>query len=526
MEKPPEYPPDDPGALGCGRVPGSWPAPHVRELPWPVAACTGVAGIVAADASTVTLDQSLAGLADLARLEAWASAQQMHLVYRTSCSLLGSIRRGRPVPEGAAPARRSQVDEASRRLTAERLCAAEIGALLRVPEVTALALVRDAEALHVRCTATLQALEKGRFSFRHAQVITEFTDGLESPVAQELEARLIPAAEEKTVAQLRRLARRLREEADPCAAEQRHQERLAKRGVFLDPAPHGMCMLSAYLPADQGTGIFDALTVAARGEQQAGDPRLLNQLRADILVSLLSGNPVHAPGAPAHASGTAASGMPGRLDAAGGPATGGGPDPVTGSGLRTEVMVLIHADTLGGLDENPAELNGYGPISAQAARRLVAEAAGITGLTLDRSGAVAGVGRRRKVSAELKRWLQARDGTCRFPGCSRSARSSEIDHTRPWAEGGPTEEANLAHLCRSHHRLKTLGYWRATQTGGGTIRWTSPAGRTYDTSPQLRPSKASVDAVPARGRAWPGIDDKPAVDKEPANGDPMADCPF
>ena len=476
--------------------------------------------MVAADASTVTLDQSLAGLADLARLEAWASAQQMHLVYRTSCSLLGSIRRGRTVPEGEAPARRSQLDEASRRLTAERLCAAEIGALLRVPEVTALALVRDAEALHVRCTATLQALEKGRFSFRHAQVITEFTDGLESPVAQELEARLIPAAEEKTVAQLRRLARRLREEADPCTAEQRHQERLAKRGVFLDPAPHGMCMLSAYLPADQGTGIFDALTVAARGEQQAGDPRLLNQLRADILVSLLSGIPVHAPGAPAHASGTAASGMPGRLDAA------GGPDPVTGGGLRTEVMVLIHADTLGGLDENPAELNGYGPISAQAARRLVAEAAGITGLTLDRSGAVAGVGRRRKVSAELKRWLQARDGTCRFPGCSRSARSSEIDHTRPWAAGGPTEEANLAHLCRSHHRLKTLGYWRATQTGGGTIRWTSPAGRTYDTSPQLRPSKASVDAVPARGRAWPGIDDKPAVDKEPANGDPMADCPF
>ena len=435
--------------------------------------------MVAADASTVTLDQSLAGLADLARLEAWASAQQMHLVYRTFCSLLGSIRRGRPVPEGEAPARRSQLDEASRRLTAERLCAAEIGALLRVPEVTALALVRDAEALHVRCTATLQALEKGRFSFRHAQVITEFTDGLESPVAQELEARLIPAAEEKTVAQLRRLARRLREEADPCTAEQRHQERLAKRGVFLDPAPYGMCMLSAYLPADQGTGIFDALTVAARGEQQAGDPRLLNQLRADILVSLLSGIPVHAPGAPAHASGTAASGVPGRLDMAGEPATGGGPVPVAGSGLRTEVMVLIHADTLGGLDENPAELNGYGPISAQAARRLVAEAAGITGLTLDRSGTVAGVGRRRKVSAELKRWLQARDGTCRFPGCSRSARSSEIDHTRPWAEGGPTEEVNLAHLCRSHHRLKTHSAWHYKLVAPGVFEWTSPHSHHY-----------------------------------------------
>jgi hypothetical protein len=156
------------------------------------------------------------------------------------------------------------------------------------------------------------------------------------------------------------------------------------------------------------------------------------------------------------------------------------------SKVRTEVMVLINADTLAGLDENPAELNGYGPISAETARAMILDALRWTPLIQDPStGHILTVGRTRRIPAGLKRWLQARDGTCRFPGCSVSVTHAEIDHTTPYSHGGATEHANLEHLCPKHHRFKTLGHWTARQPEAGTVEWNSPTGRTYATDPAL-----------------------------------------
>ncbi|MFW0770645.1 HNH endonuclease signature motif containing protein [Arthrobacter koreensis] len=149
-------------------------------------------------------------------------------------------------------------------------------------------------------------------------------------------------------------------------------------------------------------------------------------------------------------------------------------------------MVLINADTLAGLDENPAELNGYGPISAETARAMILDALHWTPLIQDPStGEILNVGRTRRIPSGLKRWLQARDGTCRFPGCSVSVTHAEIDHTKPFSHGGPTDHANLEHLCPKHHRFKTLGHWTARQPEPGTIEWHSPTGRTYATGPTL-----------------------------------------
>ena len=174
-----------------------------------------------------------------------------------------------------------------------------------------------------------------------------------------------------------------------------------------------------------------------------------------------------------------------------------GPDDTAGPDLvdpdtpgmvpRAEIMVLINAETLFGANNDAAELHGYGPITAEAARTLARNARHWTGLVQDpRTGEVLAVGRRRKVPAGLARWLRARDATCRFPGCRTSTATAEIDHTTDWAAGGGTDHGNLAHLCRRHHRYKTLGYWKATQPTPGVIVWTSPTGRTYRTEPFLR----------------------------------------
>ncbi|WP_354181626.1 HNH endonuclease signature motif containing protein [Arthrobacter sp. UYP6] len=148
--------------------------------------------------------------------------------------------------------------------------------------------------------------------------------------------------------------------------------------------------------------------------------------------------------------------------------------------------MLISAETLCGADEQPAELHGYGPISPEAARRLVREAARWTPVERDpHTEEILRVGRRRKIPSGLQRWLRARDGTCRFPGCRTNALLSEIDHTKPWGQGGVTDHDNLEHLCRRHHMFKTRGFWKARQSRPGVIEWTSPGGRIYRTEPHL-----------------------------------------
>ncbi len=49
----------------------------------------------------------------------------------------------------------------------------------------------------------------------------------------------------------------------------------------------------------------------------------------------------------------------------------------------------------------------------------------------------------------------ARDGTCIFPGCMRSAEQCQLDHRIPYDEGGPTTVSNLYSLCAHHHNWKT-----------------------------------------------------------------------
>ncbi|MFF2675074.1 DUF222 domain-containing protein [Arthrobacter koreensis] len=335
------------------------------------------------------------------------------------------------------------------------------------------------------------------------------------------ERDLLAAAEGRTAAGFGRRARRLRESRFPDLIPVRHRQAKNQRRVSFQPLPDGMSCLSAIIAAEKGQAMFAALTSAAKAGKHAGDPRTMDQLRADVLTELLLENQPPtgmreaqaAPGTRAGSVITANEPAPDPVPAptpTAAPAPGPSGNPISGpagntqpgrrprraerhrtqnrnrSTVRTEVMVLINADTLAGLDENPAELNGYGPISAETARAMILDALHWTPLIQDpATGQILTVGRTRRIPAGLKRWLQARDGTCRFPGCSVSVTHAEIDHTKPFSHGGPTDHANLEHLCPKHHRFKTLGHWKARQPEPGTIEWNSPTGRMYATDPAL-----------------------------------------
>jgi hypothetical protein len=87
----------------------------------------------------------------------------------------------------------------------------------------------------------------------------------------------------------------------------------------------------------------------------------------------------------------------------------------------------------------------------------------------------------------LRECVAVRHRTCSFPGCRRSARRCDLDHTRPWDDGGLTCECNLAPLCRRHHRAKQAPGWQLTHPEPGTLVWTAPHGRSYNARPRAYP---------------------------------------
>jgi hypothetical protein len=148
------------------------------------------------------------------------------------------------------------------------------------------------------------------------------------------------------------------------------------------------------------------------------------------------------------------------------------------------VDLTVDLTTLLGLNDNPGELAGWGPVIADIARQVTdRQVDGAWQATvIDNNGNPHAVAVRRRPTTTQTRQLRARYRTCVFPGCRRPARRSDLDHTRRHTDGGPTLDHNLAPLCRFHHRAKDTGSWRYHRRNDGDHQWTSPLGHTYTTS--------------------------------------------
>lgn len=198
--------------------------------------------------------------------------------------------------------------------------------------------------------------------------------------------------------------------------------------------------------------IFNRLTDAARGKPK-DDRRTFDQHRADAFCELLLAGKV--------------------------------PEGLTGvSPIKATITVTIPATELleeaarGGLDvgdregsgigdsdgrgsdvggangtarpelRSPAALDGRVLVDAATVRTLAADTVTwerlflhpVTGLpiTVDTY----------QPSRAQRRWLRARDGHCRWPGCANPVSRADLDHTQDFAQGGMTTLTNLA-SCKS-----------------------------------------------------------------------------
>ncbi len=368
---------------------------------------------------------------------------------------------------------------------AQSVAASEVAFTLNIPERTAHRLVEESVQLTAKHSATLEALEAGSISRRHAILIADESLGMPPNAVPLFERALLDQAQGMTVAKLARRARRLREEHHPQTLRFRKVKAEAERHVELQPDDDGMAWLHVYLPAEQACGIYQRLTSTARKVKTPDEPRTLTQLRADVFVDLLTHDCTtneHSAwrGITAHVNVTVP--VLALLDVLG-----------EDTGVPEDDSAGVH-ETPGGraggnMDPHGlnqfAELEGYGPIDTATAARLAAHAPSFTRiLTHPVTGSVLDVGRETyRPPKHLQDWVRARDRTCRHPGCNRAAVACEIDHTVPWARGGTTSHFNLACLCPKHHLYKSEGVFRYRQPEPGKIVVRSRAGTERTSTP-------------------------------------------
>ena len=86
---------------------------------------------------------------------------------------------------------------------------------------------------------------------------------------------------------------------------------------------------------------------------------------------------------------------------------------------------------------------------------------------------------------DLYNLIAARDGICRWPGCTAPAHWCDVHHVEPWEHGGTTDADNGALLCRRHHRtLHSRRGWNFKLLPDGTGTLTHPDGTTEASHPR------------------------------------------
>jgi hypothetical protein len=367
---------------------------------------------------------------------------------------------------------------------------AEVCAALRWAPNTAQMRLAEAGMLTSRFPETLDSLSHGEIAWAQARALVDGTASLEDEAARAVQSRVLGRMAGQSVAATRKAVRRAVVAADPEGAERRHVCERARRRLVWCPEADGMATISFYTTAQVGAAFMAAVDRRAR-PCGSGDSRTVDQRRADALAALVISGAVVRLNGTQNADMVQSAGDAGPTADAGvrfSGTTDAAPSP-TPAAL---VQVVVGFDTLLGVDEQPGELRGYGPITAREAREL-AFASGSTWrrlLTAPDGTLIHADPHTYRPAAPVARLVRLRDRHCAFPGCAMPAARCDLDHARPFDHqapeaGGVTMPQNLQALCRRHHRLKTAGLWSVERDAAtDRARWTSPSGHSYTTRPE------------------------------------------
>jgi hypothetical protein len=289
-----------------------------------------------------------------------------------------------------------------------------------------------AKALVHQMPHTLAALESGALSEWRATLIARESACLDVEDRRLLDAELCAnigklegMGDARIVAAAKEIAARLHAQA----VVDRAAKAEADRTVTIRPAPDCMTYVTVLLPVAQGVGVY---AVLRRSADTTVDDRSRGQVMADTLVERVTGRPADA-------------------------------------SAPVALNRVLSDQALWGQDNAPAVLDGYGPIPASLAQRLVRDAVvdNRSLATLRRlyrhpkSGSlVAMESRSRLFPKGLAGFIGLRDRTCRTPYCDAPIRHH--DHATPRNRGGPTSATNGLGECERCNYAKEAPGWRVT----------------------------------------------------------------
>ncbi|WP_322409969.1 HNH endonuclease signature motif containing protein [Microbacterium invictum] len=402
-----------------------------------------------------------------------------------------------------------------------RSIALELGMAVRVNDRSMQSQMHDAYELIELFPQTMAALVEGRVTRAHAQVIQDAGRVIEDPDDRaSFEQIVLVEAERQTVPRTKKYAIQRAAVLDPRPLQERHDTAIRERRVWVTDLDDTLSTLTilggnVYIHGvyhrltGQGTTIKDVDRAkrreyaVAQGDADANDgsggpgsgsgsgfglgetgtddnvigsgetaepwfdDRSLDEIRCDLALDmLLTGSPT--------------------IDPTDGAKGGLGK-------IRAEVQITIPITTLTGVTNSGAELNGVTPVDPETARRMAGTARVSERVMTDPiTGVVTAVDRYVPHPSQT-RFLNARDVTCRTPGCRRPARHCDKDHSTDFALGGPTSNDNLCNECARHHTLKHATNWHVEQLRGGVLKFTSPGGKNYDSHPPSRVAFVPAD---------------------------------
>jgi hypothetical protein len=464
------------------------------------------------------------------RLAGWAQARQARI--------LAEFARRRPGDDPSMVA----TDKAC---ALSRFAPDEVGLALKLARLTAKTRIGRSVQLEQVLPETLALWQRGQLDERRVAAICEATHYLSTDKARAVQQRILERAPEQTVGQLKAALKRAVIAVDPEGAAERHRAARRDRRVSINEEPDGMASLWALMSAPDAQASYQWLTRLALGCGK-DDPRSMDARRADLAAGLLSGRltnaapdtptttPTDTPTGSSTVSGTdsetgdqgcaddrgaddqdagaaesthdgtpAAAGSEAAArdtdaingsadgDTAPNSADGGSASPASGNASlprpvnpgKPLVQVLIPFTTLLGADDQPCELVGHGPITAEAARHIATDAT-LKRLVYDPlSGTVLDYGRTTyRPPAGLADHVRARDVYCRGPICRRRALDGHLDHITPYPHG-PTNEPNIHGCCGHEHRMKHAPGWAVRALPDGRIQWITPTGHRYHSEP-------------------------------------------
>lgn len=335
----------------------------------------------------------------------------------------------------------------------------------------------------------VESVEAGILTVRHVHAVLRELAGCQLSSEEQHAVVLVALAryDRETPAELGTMVKRLILTVHGAAAAAKEADATYRRRVRVRAVEDGQGILVARGPLwmiEQMRAALAAQAAGLVGEEPDGEQsRTRDAVEFDLLHDLIVGRSV--------AAGT----------------------------VTTAASIVVPVSTAEGGELELAEIPGLGPVLPATARDILAGADRVQRILVDGNGQVLEVsdwlpgpavrstdrdpadwlrglvempvriGLPRPSSGyrpadRLRRYVEARDRVCRFPGCRRPAYRADLDHRDEWPRGATSAE-NLQALCRRHHRAKTRRVFTVVSLPDGGTRWITRGGWWFDHPPPL-----------------------------------------